>query len=53
VMTKYYEFRGRGEYVTNQQWDHEPYPEEWLTVQRSRNPLRIVPGCSDDPGPHE
>ena len=53
VMTKYYEFRGRGEYETNQEWDHEPYPEEWLRVQRSRSPLRIVLPRSEEPEPHE
>lgn len=36
VMTKYYAFRERGPYETDEALDHEAYPEEWLTVQQSR-----------------
>lgn len=30
VMTAYYEFMGWGEYTTDQEWDMQPYPEEWF-----------------------
>jgi hypothetical protein len=36
AMTKYYEYADRGRYVTDQEWDYRPYPEDWHTVQRSR-----------------
>jgi hypothetical protein len=29
VMTKYYKFMGWGEYTTDQEWDVQPYPDEW------------------------
>ena len=29
AMTAYYNFRGRGEYTTDQEWDMQPYPKEW------------------------
>ena len=29
AMTAYYKFRGWGEYTTKQEWDFQPYPEEW------------------------
>jgi hypothetical protein len=35
AMTKYYEHMGWGTYATEHNWDYEPYPEEWLRVQRS------------------
>ena len=30
AMTAYYKFRDRGEYTTDQEWDLQPYPEDWL-----------------------
>ena len=36
AMTKYYAFKKWGEYTTDFEQDHEPYPEEWLRRQRSR-----------------
>lgn len=36
-MTLYYQLLGRGTYTTNQPWDTEPYPEEWLTRQKSHS----------------
>jgi hypothetical protein len=35
VMTKYWKPQRWGEYKARFQQDHEPYPEEWLTIQRS------------------
>lgn len=29
AMSAYYEFMGWGEYTTDQEWDRQPYPEEW------------------------
>jgi hypothetical protein len=29
AMSAYYEFMGWGEYRTDQEWDRQPYPEEW------------------------
>jgi hypothetical protein len=29
AMTAYYKFMGWGEYTTDQEWDMQPYPEEW------------------------
>jgi hypothetical protein len=34
AMTTYYRLMGRGEYHTNEPWDHQPYPEEWILEQR-------------------
>jgi hypothetical protein len=36
AMSKYYEFALRGAYTTSRAWDLQPYPDEWLSVQRSR-----------------
>ncbi len=33
AMTKYNDHLGRGPYTTDQRWDYEPYPEEWLREQ--------------------
>lgn len=33
AMTRYYAMYDRGEYTTDQAWDHEPYPDEWAVVQ--------------------
>ncbi len=30
AMTAYYKFMGWGEYTTDQEWDMQPYPEEWF-----------------------
>jgi hypothetical protein len=29
AMTAYYKFMGWGEYTTDQEWDKQPYPEDW------------------------
>ena len=42
VMTKYYAYLGRGPYKTNHEWDYQPYPDEWLTIQQSVGPKRDV-----------
>jgi len=31
AMTIYYAYVDYGAYSTDQKWDHEPYPAEWLT----------------------
>jgi hypothetical protein len=28
-MTVYYRHMGWGEYATDQEWDFQPYPDEW------------------------
>ena len=33
AMTAYYSLMGWGEYSTDQPWDYQPYPEEWLLEQ--------------------
>ncbi len=35
AMNKYYQFMKWGEYTTDQEWDRQPYPEEWLEIQLS------------------
>jgi hypothetical protein len=34
AMNRYHQYLSREPYTTDQPWDHEPYPEEWLRVQR-------------------
>jgi hypothetical protein len=34
AMTRYYERQGWGGYTTDQPWDFEPYPAEWVQEQR-------------------
>jgi hypothetical protein len=34
AMTKYYEHMEWDVYMTGHVWHYEPYPEEWLTIQR-------------------
>lgn len=34
AMTRYYERQGWGVYTTDQSWDVEPYPAEWVQEQR-------------------
>lgn len=34
AMTIYYQLLGRGEYRTDQPWDHQPFPQEWVREQR-------------------
>jgi hypothetical protein len=34
AMRKYYEHMEWGEYTTEHAWDHEPYPDDWLRIQR-------------------
>jgi hypothetical protein len=29
AMTEYYKFMGWGEYKTDQEWDRQPYPDDW------------------------
>jgi hypothetical protein len=41
AMTKYYEHRGWGPYTPVDDWDYQPYLDEWLRVQasgRSKSP---------------
>src|SRR5437899_4162353 len=33
AMTIYYRFMGWGEYTTDQSWDYQPYPEQWVVLQ--------------------
>ncbi len=33
AMTKYHEYLGREPYTSDQAWDFEPYPDEWLRNQ--------------------
>ena len=37
AMSEYYHHIGLGEYKTDQAWDFEPYPDDWLKVQQSNN----------------
>jgi len=34
AMTKYYAYMGWGTYTTQHPSDYEPYPAEWLRIQR-------------------
>jgi hypothetical protein len=34
AMSKYYAHKGWGKYESDQPWDFEPYPEEWLKDQQ-------------------
>ena len=34
AVVKFNEHFGREPYTTDQPWDRDPYPEEWLKVQR-------------------
>ena len=34
AMTIYNRFLGREQYKSDQPWDYEPYPDDWLTEQR-------------------
>jgi hypothetical protein len=31
AMTTYYEIMGWGKYTTDQEWDVQPYPEDWFS----------------------
>jgi hypothetical protein len=33
AMTLYCEHLGRGVYTTDQDWDRQPYPDEWRHIQ--------------------
>ena len=35
AMTLYWQRQGWGKYTTDQAWDYEPYPAEWITEQQS------------------
>ncbi len=35
AMTEYYKYMGWGTYTTEHSWNHQPYPEEWVQVQKS------------------
>ena len=37
AMTAFYEFVGYGVYSTDQEWDCQPYPEEWVQEQNAPN----------------
>ncbi len=34
AMSVYNRYLGREPYTTNELWDHQPYPNEWLAVQQ-------------------
>lgn len=34
AMTIYYGLMGWGKYTTDQSWDYQPYPEEWIIGQK-------------------
>jgi hypothetical protein len=34
AMTRYHQHMGWGEYTTEQNWDRQPYPEEWVATQQ-------------------
>lgn len=34
AMTIYYRCLGRGAYTTDEPWDYQPYPDEWLAEQQ-------------------
>jgi hypothetical protein len=34
AMTIYHRYLDREPYTTREPWDHQPYPDEWLTVQQ-------------------
>ena len=36
AMSKYYNYMGWGEYKTDQAWDFEPYPDDWLEAQQNK-----------------
>jgi hypothetical protein len=38
AMTIYYRLMGLGEYTTDQPWDYQPYPEEWILEQQGAEP---------------
>lgn len=33
AMTLYYRFLGWGEYTSDQEWDRQPYPDEWFLAR--------------------
>ncbi|MFK4819336.1 hypothetical protein ACI0FS_04010, partial [Ochrobactrum quorumnocens] len=35
VMTRYWKYQGWGEYKTEHSEDYQPFPEQWLHIQRS------------------
>jgi len=37
AMSKYYKYRGYGDYTVEHDLDMEPYPEEWLEYQKTNN----------------
>ena len=43
AMTLYYRLMGWGEYTTDQTWDHDPYPVEWLDEQEKAGITRRRP----------
>jgi hypothetical protein len=36
AMTIYNRYLGREPYATNEPWDYQPYPDEWLAPQQRR-----------------
>lgn len=34
-MTRYWKYQGWGEYKTEHSEDYQPFPEQWLHIQRS------------------
>lgn len=35
IMSKYWKLQGWGKYGTRYQQDYEPYPDEWVSIQRA------------------
>ncbi|MBP2461435.1 hypothetical protein J3A65_002199 [Rhizobium sp. PvP014] len=35
LMIKYWKLQGWGKYTTSFEQDHEPFPEEWISIQQS------------------
>ena len=46
AMTVYNRYLGRETYTTNEAWDYQPYPDEWLAVQQRH----ARPGAAADGG---
>jgi hypothetical protein len=36
AMTLYYKHLGRGVYTTDQDWDYQPYSDDWRRIQDSQ-----------------
>jgi len=43
AMTIYNRYLGRGPYTTNEPWDYQPYPDEWLAAQQRQAEPGVAP----------